>query len=358
MKLKKLLLTVLSFALIATFAIVPMTANAQILRIKLGFSYGENIGPSDYFIDTEVPDTLFITGKGRMYDFEDNHSTYNLENLTFMERNSVIYQDALCTEQKSEKGVQFFNQKNVVIGDGITYIGDFAFGFFNRLEKIYIPDSVTEISDHMIFINGAIHRCKCGTLCNYDPSKITICCSKDSYAYKYAVDNGFKVDTESQAPQPSELPKYYNISIDDDLSVGKVEYSYDINGTLHLSVKFNPGVNMQHMVTVDWQIEGDYESLFLSECQTECYLKPNSDLKIKPIYHNVSKLKGDTNADGKLTAADVLLTRQYIAGQNVEICISNADVSGDKQVTASDVLMVRKKIAGQLLAPWDIFVKE
>lgn len=56
---------------------------------------------------------------------------------------------------------------------------------------------------------------------------------------------------------------------------------------------------------------------------------------------------GDANNDGKITAADVLLIRKFIAGQNVPLNEKAADVNCDGKLTAADVLMIRKFITGQ-----------
>lgn len=56
---------------------------------------------------------------------------------------------------------------------------------------------------------------------------------------------------------------------------------------------------------------------------------------------------GDANSDGKITAADVLIIRKKIAGQNVTLNEDASDVNCDGKLTASDVLLIRKYIAGQ-----------
>lgn len=263
MKVKKLLIAVLTFALIFAFAVTPMTASAEKLYIKYPFLYGEEI-QHDYYVDTDIPDTLFIEGKGRMYDIQLVYNYESANNDNFLKYNSALYNDALESEQKNKK--YFFDQPNVVIGDGITYIGENVFTFFDRLERIFIPDSVTEMADNIILPSNV--GLKCMMSYNNDPSKITICCSKDSYAYKYAVEKGFKVDTHTPVP---------------------------------------------------------------------------------PITTSI----GDANKDGKLTAADALVIRRHISGQDVEISADNADVDKNGKVTTSDALMIRKKVAGQLLYPWD-----
>ena len=60
----------------------------------------------------------------------------------------------------------------------------------------------------------------------------------------------------------------------------------------------------------------------------------------------ISRIPGDTNDDGKISAADVLRLRKYLAGMEVEINLLNADVTGDGKVSAADVLRLRKYLAG------------
>lgn len=89
------------------------------------------------------------------------------------------------------------------------------------------------------------------------------------------------------------------------------------------------------------------ENLLLAACEVSgtlavyrCEYKA-SEIPVPTVIY------GDANDDGKVTAADVLLIRQYIAGQNVHINMTAADVNCDENITVNDVLLIRKSIAGQ-----------
>ena len=60
----------------------------------------------------------------------------------------------------------------------------------------------------------------------------------------------------------------------------------------------------------------------------------------------ISRIPGDTNDDGKISAADVLRLKKYLAGMEVEINLLNADVTGDGKVSAADLLRLKKYFAG------------
>ena len=60
----------------------------------------------------------------------------------------------------------------------------------------------------------------------------------------------------------------------------------------------------------------------------------------------ISRIPGDTNDDGNVSAADVLRLKKYLAGMEVEINPSNTDVTGDGRVSAADLLRLKKYFAG------------
>ena len=63
---------------------------------------------------------LVITGKGGMYDYSDyNRSPWSKSDI-----------------------------KRIIIGDGVTTIGEFAFNDCSALTSVTIPNSVTEIGDY------------------------------------------------------------------------------------------------------------------------------------------------------------------------------------------------------------------
>lgn len=57
-------------------------------------------------------------------------------------------------------------------------------------------------------------------------------------------------------------------------------------------------------------------------------------------------IPGDINGDGRVTAADLLRLRRYLAGQNVLVETGNADLNGDGQINLSDLMLLQKLLTG------------
>ena len=59
--------------------------------------------------------------------------------------------------------------------------------------------------------------------------------------------------------------------------------------------------------------------------------------------------KGDLNGDGKITAVDLSMMKQYMVGQidQRKICPRNADMNGDGKITATDYSILRNKLANK-----------
>ncbi len=81
--------------------------------------------------------TLIISGEGKMKDYEIRSSYYDGGRGPFM---NVINDDYLVPWRDYSNDI-----KQIVIEDGITYIGTFAFCNFQSLESVILPHSLSEI---------------------------------------------------------------------------------------------------------------------------------------------------------------------------------------------------------------------
>ena len=136
-------------------------------------------------------------------------------------------------------------------------------------------------------------------------------------------------------------------------------------GNVQFSAAVNGSTLTQADKTVTWSVSGgsgtttiDSTGLLkidpfetansLTITATSNFATGKSD-KAAVFVNNASavSIPGDANRDGKVTATDVLLIRQYIVGgYNVTIDTSTADVNKDGKVTSMDVLMIRQYIVG------------
>ena len=59
-----------------------------------------------------------------------------------------------------------------------------------------------------------------------------------------------------------------------------------------------------------------------------------------------NRIPGDTTGDGKVNIMDLIRLRKHLAGDSVDINLSNADVTGDGKVNVMDLIRLRKYLAG------------
>ncbi|MDE5883615.1 MAG: leucine-rich repeat domain-containing protein, partial [Oscillospiraceae bacterium] len=131
------------------------------LKAKLAFMTALSMCTSYLPTMTQVaPDSVLISAIAE--DGEDTESTEEIatsgtcgENLTweFDEETGTLTisgTGAMTDWEMSEDSPWFYNEniKEVIIEDGVTTIGDYAFYECSTLESVTIPDSMTIIGDH------------------------------------------------------------------------------------------------------------------------------------------------------------------------------------------------------------------
>ncbi len=117
---------------------------------------------SALFSYTRTGDTVSITG----YSGDDIHLVIPTKI------------DGLTVTEIADSAFESGKIKTVVIPDGVTKIGWFAFAGCSALESVTVPDSVVGIG-YSAFPSK--------------PSPVTVCCHQDSFAQKYAKSYGLSV---------------------------------------------------------------------------------------------------------------------------------------------------------------------
>ena len=135
-------------------AIPAECEGAEVLRIQSrAFSKMRNI------VSVTIPDCVTYIGQESFYICPSLKVLHLPQNLKIIDKNAFNY----CTSLSS-----------VIIPDGTLHIDRHAFYDCSALESINIPDSVG------FFGEDALHN----------SPKVTVMCSKSSYAWKYAAENG------------------------------------------------------------------------------------------------------------------------------------------------------------------------
>ena len=128
---------------------------AKVIRIqRLAFTKMRDI------VSVTIPDSVTYIGPEAFYICPALKELHLPKNLKIIGKNAFNY----CTSLTS-----------VIIPDGTLHMDRHAFYDCSALESISIPDSVG------FFGADALHN----------SPKVSVICSKNSYAWKYATENGF-----------------------------------------------------------------------------------------------------------------------------------------------------------------------
>ena len=155
MKFKKLLSIVLTLILLIGAVTTSVSASRETAGVAVWF--GDEVS---WWEDTDVPNTLYFSGTGAIYDFD-------FENPTQIQQNYI---------NEIESGL--FDREFIVVEYGITYIGENIFTLQKNTKEVTIADSVVSIHDNAFSKD----------------SQITIKAGADSYAIEYAKQKGLNYE--------------------------------------------------------------------------------------------------------------------------------------------------------------------
>ena len=122
---------------------------------------------------------LSVSGTGAMYDYDDEDFPFAGYSIT-----DIIIGDGVTTV-----GDNIFNScnsvKSIIIPDGVTKIGEAAFSFCIRLKRVIIPDSVESIESVAFAMCTALENVTIGTnLTSIGLSAFASCSKLNSVFYK------------------------------------------------------------------------------------------------------------------------------------------------------------------------------
>lgn len=164
---------------------LPLSDEVNELRSESNIAINGVCGDNATWSFDKTTGTLTISGTGEMYD-------YQCEYFSSSWFSNGCY-DCYGNTTTDDGSAIDFAVKNLIIEDGITSIGNWAFSSFNNLENINLPDTLTSIGDNAFryFYYGGISL-----------KSITIPISVTSignnalgyYGYSYVLDDGVYYD--------------------------------------------------------------------------------------------------------------------------------------------------------------------
>ena len=270
----------------------------------------------------------------------------------------VINPDGYSIEEDIPWNSEHESIKNVVIEDGITGIGNYAFMECSNLETISIPASVTEIGDFVFYDMNSVkginvdennenYKSVDGVLFNKDMTEIIKYPNgrSGSYAIPETVTTihtcAFRECTElTELEIPDSVTtfesySFYNcdslLSVTIPSSVTEMGSSYTSCG---LGYKFHKGGGEP---IENFAIKG------YRNTEAESYANENNFIFID--LDNVSS--GDTNGDGEINAKDRMMLTRYLAKWSgyESVDMTAADVNNDGDVNAKDRMILTRHLA-------------
>ena len=98
-----------------------------------------------------------------------------------------------------------------------------------------------------------------------------------------------------------------------------------------------------------WVSAGSVVKATLTSCGTEAFFCEGCGaVRLDHVTKYVARVAGDANADGILSAKDVLFMRRWFAGLDEpdEVSLARCDINGDGESDYKDILKLRKHLAG------------
>ncbi len=241
-------------------------------------------GENAYFSFDEATVTLTVSGEGAIYDITNYHGGGKVNSPWYSIKSQI---------------------KHVIIKNGITAIGKYAFAECTALETVQIPST-----DGFIILNSAFEACpKLTTIYRYgtEPIRGTLDLRNvhEINPWTFAYDNAFT-----------------NVIFSD-----RVE---KIGTTV-----FEENTSLKNV----YGAPGSYPSVWASKNGKSFY-----DISVNAPSSQI--IAGDVNGDGAITTADLVLIAQEIAGWNVDINEEAADVNGSGSIDTVDLVLIAQKIAG------------
>ena len=258
---------------------------------------------------------------------------------------SVSFQTVKLSQIKNYTFYGCTQLNNVILSDSITELDDYCFAQCLSMDKIYIPTSVSLISDKAFY----------GT-----KNGFTIYGYQNSYAYTYAVENNIPfVDmTEKSLNQLSDLISIAEYMLREENIAPYTTESADILAQMYqnaVAVKNNFFSSPDDIAQMQTQLENAYHSLRLNSMNDldEAVIQAESTAAVSFRYTGSSVKDLEQAIHQARTVQNTVLpseTQVQNAIQNLNskinalVDVIKYDINSDGEITLSDVILVQKRL--------------
>jgi hypothetical protein len=214
---------------------------------------------------------------------------------------------------------------SVEIPDGVTTIGDFAFAWCESLASIDIPESVTTIGD------SAFAGCESLTSIKI-PESVT---SIGYYTFGWC-------DSLTSIEIPEGVTTIGDGAFYECYNLTSIKIPESVTYICNYAIGYQFDYNDWNMVQIE-----DVTIYGYPGTAAETYAEENSFTFV--VLDEAAVTYGDVSGDGVIDSKDAVLVKRYTSGWSVEVDVEAADVNGDGVVNSKDAVLIERYVAG-----WDV----
>ena len=298
-----------------------------ILNLVYNETITEELDMTDRRIRISGFDSNTIGSKAVTLNYEGQAITINVD----VTKDKVDYSQtedgngAIITKIETTEDNGRVEIPNEIGGKPVVGIGDNSIANIENINTIYIPSTVTEISDKAFEGND----------------EITIECESGSYAEQYAKIHNMNYELIDKTIGQIEIYK------EPDQKIFKTKRNLNVTGGRILLIYTDNTTSIISMKKTGVELSGyDNTSIGTQEI-TVTYKQKTTSFKIEVI--DGIEL-GDINQDEGVNATDLLLLKRHIiAGDKTEWILTGdafkyGDMNEDNKINATDLLLLKRKI--------------